>query len=112
MVDRNCGRVDKVKSPELVSSAIETSQACSDQLAAYQMALEVNFRSIPQARSFVPSAIAPTLSYRRGKREEAVGKHQIYSRNERWVGWGGVGQLNRRREIKSKVENGDKEMKI
>ena len=48
------------------------------------------------------------LAYRRGKREggkESASKHQIRSRNGRWVGRRGVGQLNPRRETKIQGAN-------
>ena len=59
--------------------------------------------------------MAPKLVYRRGKRdggEEPASKHQIQSRDGRWVGRREVGRLNPRREIKIKCKNGDRKWEV
>ena len=79
------------------------------------MALAVHCQLNPQVRPFVPTAMAPKLAYRRGKREgreEPVRKHQIRSGDGRWEGRRGVGRLNPRRETKTKGRNGDRERKM
>ena len=79
------------------------------------MALDVLCQLNPQVRPFVPTVMAPKLACRRGKREggeESVSKHQIRSGDGRWKGRRGVGQLNPRREIKTKGRNGDKEREM
>ena len=95
--------------------AVETLQPCCDPLAALPVAMAVHCQLNPQARPFVPTAMAPTLAYRRGKREEGkepVSKHQIRSGNRKWAGQLGVGLLNPRREAKLKGKNGDRARKV
>ena len=79
------------------------------------MALVVHCQLNPQVRPFVPTVMAPKLSYRRGKREggeEPASKHQIRSGDGRWEGRRGVGRLNPRRETKTKGRNGDKKREM
>ena len=76
------------------------------------MVLAVHCQLNPQTRSFVPTAMALTLEYRRGKREEeeeSVSMHQICSGNGIWAGGHGVGRLNPRCETKSKDKKGTEE---
>ena len=76
---------ETVRSLELEPNTVETLQACCDQLAAHPIALVVNFQLNPQARPFVPTAIAITLAYHHGKREEGeehVSKHLFPSGSE------------------------------
>ena len=79
------------------------------------MASAVDCQLNPQVRPFVPTAMAPKLSYRRGKRErgeDPASKHQIRFGNGRWAGRRGVRRLNPRREIKLHGKNRDRERRI
>ena len=79
------------------------------------MTLAVHCQLNPQVRLFVPTAMAPKLAYRRGKREggeEPASKHQIRSGDGRWEGRRGVGRLNPRRETQTKGRNEDRERKM
>ena len=66
---------------------METLQACFNQPVANRMALAVHSQFHPQARLFVPTAMALTLTYRREKHDEeeepVMSKHQIRSENGR-----------------------------
>lgn len=78
------------------------------------MASAVQCQFNPQARPFVPTAMAPKLAYRRGKREggdepQPLSKHHMCFVNGRWAKRRGVGRLNPRRETKIKGKNGDRE---
>ena len=72
------------------------------------MSLAVHCQLNPQARPFVPTAIAPKLPYFRGRREgeeKPVNKHQILSRNGKLTVRRKVGRLNPCRETEIQSAN-------
>ena len=80
-------------------------------ITTYSMASAVHCQLNPQLRPYLPTALAPKLAYRRGKREggeELVSKHQIRPGDGRWTGRRGVGRLNPHRENKIQGKNGDR----
>ena len=79
------------------------------------MASVVHCQLNSQVRAFVPTVMAPKLTYHGGKREggeEPVSKHQIRYGDGRWAGRCGLGRLNPRRETKTKGKNGDRESEM
>ena len=69
------------------------------------MASAVHCQLNPQVRPSIPTAMAPKLVYRRGKREEGeepVYKHQIRPGDGRWAWRRGMGRMNPR--CKTKVQ--------